>query len=613
MKRPGYFNICVIVLGTSLGAHGLTQSNADALSTPVVDDAGETSAEASRANAPLSFPAPQSGGSIAVVKTADSVISDSTATATTVVPDVAKPPPINSATSVPTCSQASLNKRPLVECIELDAGEPLRIEEPGDTLLEISPLLRPEVQEMVTQALLHPALEGARVGLYVRSLNSGAVLLRKNPDLLLNPASNAKLATAATALVQLGPEYRYETTYATHGELIDGKLKGRLYVSGRGDPTITTERLLHVAHQLKMMGLNEISGGIVVDDSFFDGDREALGWEEETSDHAYAAPVGALSLNYNAVAVDVYPGKQVGAPARIVVDPPSHYIDVDSKVATVRWGGRVYMSTRQWGRKTRVRLRGRVNLGKDPFRLYRRVVDPGLHFGGALVGILSELGIKVRGHVRRGLMPESARVLMTDYSEPLALIVNRLNKYSNNFIAESLVKTLGAEFFGSPGSFANGHRVVREFLQQEVGWRADSYVYENGSGLNNVNRFSAQQIAHLLAWMRWQDTAGPEFVSSLSVAGRQGTLTSRLVGTRAEARLRAKTGTLTGVSALSGYISTADGEPLVFSILMNGYKGSVRPIWEVQDMIAEALAVQGQSSEGPPQLGRLQAHADASP
>ncbi len=469
----------------------------------------------------------------------------------------------------------------------------LSLPPPGDEVLEISPRLDPEVREMITQALLHPALKGARVGLYVRSLSRDWLLLQKNPELLLNPASNAKLATAATALMRLGPAYRYETTYAALGEIVDGKLKGRLYVSGRGDPTITTERLLFVVHKLKMMGLKEIRGGIVVDDSFFDEQREALGWEQETSDHAFAAPVGALSLNYNAVAVDIYPGEQVGKPARYVVDPPSKYIDVDSRVMTSRQWGRVYMRSRRRGNKTHLRLRGRIGIGEEPVRIYRRVSDPALHFGGALAGLLEESGIKVRGRVRRGLMPSSAQVLFTDNSEPLGYIINKLNKYSNNIIAETLVKTLGAEFYGAPGTFANGHRVVEDFLQDQVGWQAKSYVYENGSGLNDVNRFSVQQIAQLLAYMRWRPEAGPEFVASLSVAGTQGTMRSRLIDTRAQGRLRAKTGTLTGVSALSGYASTAQDEPLVFSILINGYAGSVRPIWEVQDLIAEALSLQG--------------------
>jgi D-alanyl-D-alanine carboxypeptidase/D-alanyl-D-alanine-endopeptidase (penicillin-binding protein 4) len=133
--------------------------------------------------------------------------------------------------------------------------------------------------------------------------------------------------------------------------------------------------------------------------------------------------------------------------------------------------------------------------------------------------------------------------------------------------------------------------VARQFLETEVGWRHGSYVLDNGSGLNDVNRFSTEQIAQLLRYMYGHAEAGHEFVASLGVAGRQGTIALRLRDTAADRRLRAKTGTLSSVSALSGYVVTTAGEPLIFSILVNGYDGSTRPIWEVQDMIGEALAM----------------------
>ncbi len=463
----------------------------------------------------------------------------------------------------------------------------------GSELLELSPLLEGPARELVTQAVTSPALEHARVGLYAFSLTTGAVLLRKNGRLLLNPASNAKLVTSAVVLVRLGPEFTFTTDYASTGELVDGVLQGNIYVRGRGDPTITTERLLSVVHALKLQGIKRIDGRIVVDDSLFDGVREAKGWEQEDSDRAYAAPVGALSLNFNTVNVWLRPGPAPGSPATVTVDPPSDYIKVDSRVSTDLYRGRVYMRSYQKGDKNVVRLRGRIRLDAEPQKLYRRVADPALHFGSALAGILRDAGVRVRHGVRRGLMPDRARNLVVDRSPRLTDIVAQLNKWSNNFIAEMLIKKLGAEVYGAPGSFAKGLDVAQAFLESEVGWRRGAYVFENGSGLNDVNRFSTEQIARLLAYMHWHPEAGAEYVASLGVAGRQGTIAWRLRHTAADRRLRAKTGTLTGVSALSGYVTTSSGEPVVFSILVNGYDGSTRPIWEVQDMIGEALALYG--------------------
>lgn len=464
-------------------------------------------------------------------------------------------------------------------------------ESTNNELVQISPLLQGLPRQMASRALTHPALDGARVGVQAVSLTSGAVLLQKNASLLLNPASNAKLVTSAAALTLLGPGFRYRTLYATDGQIEGDVLDGNLYVEGRGDPTITTERLLNVIHELKLRGIKKITGRVVVDDSYFDRRREAKGWEQEDSDRAYAAPVGALSLNYNTVAVFVRPGPQANTPATVTVDPPSDYIRLDSRVNTTRWRGRVYMKSWERGNRTHVRLRGKIRQQASPRHMYRRVTHPALHFGSALVGMLNSNGIRVRRSVVRGFLPDRATVLVYDRSPRLTDIVSDLNKWSNNFIAEQIIKTLGAQVYGTPGTFETGLRAARAFLETEVGWQHGAYVFENGSGLNDVNRFTAEQTIALLRYMQSHPEAGAEYMASLGVAGRQGTITFRLRHTAAERRLRAKTGTLRGVSALSGYVTTAGGEVVVFSILVNGYDGSTRPIWEVQDMIGEALAL----------------------
>lgn len=466
---------------------------------------------------------------------------------------------------------------------------------PGDELLALSPLLDPEVREVVGRALSHPALRGSRIGVHAVSLTTGAVLLRKNSQLLLNPASNAKLATSAAALSLLGPEYRFNTIYAGDGEVEGRQLRGNLYVQGRGDPTVTTERLLNVVHELRLLGIEKIEGRVVVDDSYFDDQREAKGWEQEDGDRTYLAPTGALSLNHNTVEVYVRPGAYEGAPAQVLVDPPSDYVDLDSNVVTTRWETQIYMRSWERGGKNVVRLGGRIGTDQGPKRIARRAADPGLHFGSALAGVLNAAGIKVSTAVRRGWMPDRARTLYIDRSPRLAEIVDELNKWSNNFIAEQLIKVLGAEVAGKPGSFAHGLAAVHGFLEAEVGFSAGAYVCENGSGLNDVNRYTPEQITRLLTYMYQHPEAGAEYITSLGVAGAQGTIASRLRHTAAERRLRAKTGTLSNVSALSGYVTTAEGEVVAFSIMINGIQGRVRPVLEVQDMIGEALALNGSS------------------
>lgn len=279
------------------------------------------------------------------------------------------------------------------------AGEGARRTASATDSLEISPLLNGLPRELIARALAHPALADAQVGFYVEALASRTPLARKNPDLLLNPASNAKLPTTAAVLLRLGPEYRFSTEYAIDGAIENGVVRGNLYVSGSGDPSIGTSRLLEVVHELRLLGLRRITGGVVVDDSFFDREQEAKGWEQEESDRTYLAPVGALSINQNAVTVLVQPGPRVGAPAAVTVDPPSDYILLDTRVGTAGWPGRIYMSSWPVEQRTRVRLRGRIGVNSSPQRFSRRVTDPALHFGHALAGLMRAAGFQVGSSV----------------------------------------------------------------------------------------------------------------------------------------------------------------------------------------------------------------------
>ena len=203
----------------------------------------------------------------------------------------------------------------------------------------------PDLQRALSEILSdHPC--GARVSFMAQMVDTGQVLASYNPDKLINPASNVKLITAAAALRILKPEYRYRTRYYAWGPIIDGLLKWHFVVKGFGDPTVVTERLKKVASGLANMGIKKITGQVVIDDSFFDGVREASGWEtEEAPERAYAAPVGALSLNYNAVSVLLRPD-DLGKPALMQVEPPAEYVTLEGKVMTNRWGRRLQVMTR---------------------------------------------------------------------------------------------------------------------------------------------------------------------------------------------------------------------------------------------------------------------------
>ncbi|MFL5320667.1 MAG: D-alanyl-D-alanine carboxypeptidase/D-alanyl-D-alanine-endopeptidase [Myxococcaceae bacterium] len=456
---------------------------------------------------------------------------------------------------------------------------------------------REALKRALLDVLQQSPLGKSRMSIQIQSVDTGDVVFAQNSDELMNPASNVKLVTSAAALARLGPEYRFETEYLTDADLDKGKAK-ILYVRGKGDPTITTERLYGTVSDLFHAGVREV-GDIVCDDSFFDGERLAPGYDQEDSDRAYMAPSGALSLNWNAVGIFLRAGDAAGQKAVVEVDPPSEYFVVDSQLTTgARRVRRFSVASDAAGNQQKIVVRGVVPFEKGAIANYKKIDNPPMYFGQTLKAMLQERGIKVRGKVKLGLVPTNAKLLSVQTSETFDVVLKKLNKHSQNFVAEQLIKTLGAEVKGPPGTFQNGIDAVEDFLERDVGIPRGSYVMKNGSGLNDTNRFSAKQVTKLLAYMVTNFADTPEYLSSVPIAGKDGTLKYRFEGSEAVGRLRAKTGTLENVSALSGFVQAAGGERFIFSMLVNDYPGRSGPVLQGMDAIGAAVAASG-SEKGP--------------
>ena len=461
------------------------------------------------------------------------------------------------------------------------------------------------IDEIVARTPLH----AARAGIVVASLDSGEVLYARDPDTLLNPASNVKLFTSAAVLARLGPEYRFDTEIYADGAPSGGAVK-TLYVKGKGDPTFVTERLWALAGDIAHRGVKVVKGDLLVDDSFFDGQREGPGYDQERGDRSYLAPVGALSLNYNVVAIHVAPGARAGDRGRVELEPASDYLEIDNRTKTVRPNGRRRVtpsSVRLPNGHQRIVVDARLPAGSRDQVFYRKIDDPPLYFGSTLKRLLELRGVRVTGQVRRATVPASARLLLVAQSDSLAEVVRKLDKTSNNFVAEQLLKTLGAEKKGLPGTWPKGVEAVEDFLA-EAGIPRGSYVMKNGSGLNDSNRFSARQTVTLLreVWRRFPIMA--DFLAALPVAGKDGTTRWRMEST--EGRLRAKTGTLENVTSLSGFVETAARERLVFSILVNDFPGRAHNTIRAIDAVGSALAAAGGN---PADLGAAVASATPPP
>jgi D-alanyl-D-alanine carboxypeptidase/D-alanyl-D-alanine-endopeptidase (penicillin-binding protein 4) len=452
------------------------------------------------------------------------------------------------------------------------------------------------LKTQIDEVLGAPAFAKAKMSVLAIESDTGKTIYARGEKTPVNAASNVKIVTSAAALSLLGPEYRWRTTLSAAappaGPALSagGELAGDLVLHGGGDPTLSDEDLAAMVADLAALGLHKVHGALVVDDGFFDGATVGPAYDQKKESTASRAPSSAASLDLNVVAVTIIPGAVAGAPARVTIEPASPYFVVSGTIVTAADGPAApAVDTRDdGGARTRVSVSGRVRLGSEPRTFYRRVVHPALFLGHSLRQQLERRGILVEKPTRvAAAAAQGQRVLSTHESAPLAVVVQDLNKRSNNFMAEQVVRTLGAEIVGRPGTWDKGLEAVARYLAG-VGLARGSYSMTNGSGLYESNHFTAEQITTVLRAASRDFRVSAEFLASLAVAGTDGTIAHRMAGTLAERYVRAKTGTLASVSCLSGFAGSPGRVPLIFSILMNDI-ASAADARRAQDRVAEIL------------------------
>lgn len=435
-------------------------------------------------------------------------------------------------------------------------------------------------------------LDKTHLGVQVYSITRQESLFEMNPNAPLSPASTIKLLTALVALKKLGPDYTYKTEVFMNGNLENGVLRGDLYLKGGGDPSLVTERLALLVDEIMRSDIRSITGGIFVDDTTFDNVQIDPRRIPTETDRAYNAPVAGLNFNYNTTTLFFRPGAKVGAKARVYVEPNTGYVELLNQASTsARASAYTLTASRIRGKNgDAVLIKGNIPLGLKEQHSYFNITQPALYAGQALKYFLEARGVKIAGReVRSQKAPSSALKLAEHESLPLREIVTLMNKFSNNFIAETLVKTLGRDIKGSPGSTAKGLEVILD-ESTRIGVNTAGFQIVSGSGLTRDNRTSAAQFVQLLNAAYLDFDVFPELLSSLPIAGRDGTLRNRMKGTSAFGRLRAKTGTIDGVSTLVGMVQSRGGELLAFSVLMNDNTktpGAMKP-W--QNYFGQALA-----------------------
>lgn len=420
-------------------------------------------------------------------------------------------------------------------------------------------------------------LHGAKVALQVAQVDDGEEVFAYNADVALVPASVNKVVTSAAALHALGSAWRFHTVVLRDGEIgSDGVLDGNLYVYGMGDPTLVVEDLWKLAREVQVAGITKIAGDVVFDDTYFDAERLLRGWNKPVdlaNGPAYFAPLGALTVNFNTTCLVVSPGAEEGQPARVQLDTPAgDAVVIDNQVKTGS------ARSRRWVRIERAvdpktgavtfTLEGHIPVDDRAHRYYRAVGDPRTHFMGVFGQVLAERGISVEGRYRSGTVPKDAEKVAEHLSQPLCEVLNHMNKYSSNIMAEQVLKAMGAEVKGAPGTTDKGLEVVKSYLR-EIGVPDDAYTLVNGSGLSRDVRMTPTVVTAVLLDMYRDRRLGPEFLSSLSIAGVDGTLRRRFRDLDEDGLVRGKTGSMDGVYCLAGYIEARDGKLYAFALLAN--------------------------------------------
>ena len=441
-------------------------------------------------------------------------------------------------------------------------------------------------------ALSQAGIPLTHVAVVVQPLDSATPRLSHNAEAALNPASVMKLVTSFAALDRLGPGYVWTTRVWADGPVVDGVLDGDLVIQGRGDPTLTLERVWLLQRELRARGVRHVRGGLVLDTRYFDVPPADPGAFDNEPHAPYNTAPGALVANFNVIPLRLKPTAsgvlvvpEVALPGVALV---SRVVATDD--AACNGARRALVPALETGERTELTVSGHYarSCGEQTWAL--SLFEPAATFDLVFRGLWQESGGTLAGATVAGIAP-AGEPLLAFASEPLPVALTRLNKFSNNLMTRNLFLTLGAEAYGAPATLEKGARAVRDTLDRRS-VATQKLVLENGAGLSRIERISAQALtqllraAHASPWF-------PEFAASLPIVATDGTLKRRFGGSVLAGQAHLKTGTLRDASALAGYVHGADGRRMSFVLLI--YHANARKAEAAQRALLE-WAVNGQTA-----------------
>jgi D-alanyl-D-alanine carboxypeptidase/D-alanyl-D-alanine-endopeptidase (penicillin-binding protein 4) len=427
----------------------------------------------------------------------------------------------------------------------------------------------------------------ADIGVYVKSMKFGDQLYARNINQPLTPASTLKVLTAEAALIFLKPEYRFSTQLLTDAKSVkNGVLQGNLYVVLSGDPSLTYNDLVDLMMNLRTQQIQAVAGNVYIDNTAYDQSFYGPGWEWKDKSYCYAAPISASIINHNCLPFKVLPSKVPGQTAQVETSPKFFYPTIKNYVVTKASRTRACSVHLSPSLSSGLEIDGCMPKGSTWGVSY--VVTDVPEYNRALFkSVLKQLSVRVYGTVTFGTAPENPSLIGMHASKPLSELISEMLKKSDNVIAGALFKKLGQLYTRHPGSWENGSLAVSQILSRHAGLNTSGLRILDGSGLSSYNLATPAQMMQVLDYAYHHPSSGDAFIAALPIAGVDGTLKHRM-GNIAR-KVRAKTGTISGVVSLAGYVVTADKEVLAFVIMINGSKGFTWKYKEMEDNIATAL------------------------
>jgi D-alanyl-D-alanine carboxypeptidase/D-alanyl-D-alanine-endopeptidase (penicillin-binding protein 4) len=454
-----------------------------------------------------------------------------------------------------------------------------------------------KLQNEIDYLISDPNLQNAHIGIYIESLGNGKTIYRKNEHRLFVPASNMKLYTTAASLIKLKPSFQFSTLIYTDGKIVDDELSGNLIIRGKGDPTNSGRfrggdiiaYFKDWADSLKQRGITKIEGGIIGDESYFTDNKLGKGWSWDDEPYYYSAQTGALSFNDNCVDIKVQPSITPDDSVKIFINPNTKYVKIKNMAKTVDTESPLTLDFTRNRASNVIKIFGNLPLGSQDVTESITIEDPARFFVTVFYEVLRKSGIEITEtpQIQKIENYHNLDTLFIYKSPDMAKIIKEVNKRSNNFYAEQMLKTLGSEFLKN-GSAESGVKVVDEWLSS-IGISPNEFIMVDGSGLSRMNLIAPYATADLLRYM-YNHPNFKYYYDSLPIGGIDGTLKERMRGSRAKGNVHAKTGFVEHVRNLSGYLYDFDGKPYLFVIMVNNYSVPVSYINSFQDRICILLS-----------------------